>query len=140
MNSHTPELDQAFIETQGQRLRTLRQELLQGTRTEQAEESGLRSQSLGEAQELEDDAQKLTMLELEGNLTQRNQQRLAIVERALQKIADGTYGLSDASGQPIPRARLEAVPDAIFTLTELRARESADHRASDGQKSESKLL
>jgi RNA polymerase-binding transcription factor DksA len=40
------------------------------------------------------------------------------VRRALQKIAEHTYGISDASGQPIPRARLEAMPEATLTLTE----------------------
>jgi DnaK suppressor protein len=34
-------------------------------------------------------------------------------ERALAKIEEGTYGLSDISRLPIPRARLEAIPEAI---------------------------
>jgi DnaK suppressor protein len=40
------------------------------------------------------------------------------VDRALRKIEEGTYGLSDRSGKPIPRERLEAVPDALYTLSE----------------------
>jgi DnaK suppressor protein len=38
------------------------------------------------------------------------------VRRALQKIEEGTYGICDATGEPIPRGRLEAVPEAIYTL------------------------
>jgi DnaK suppressor protein len=38
------------------------------------------------------------------------------VQRALQKIEEGTYGLCDATGEPILRERLEAVPEAIYTL------------------------
>jgi len=31
----------------------------------------------------------------------------------LSKIEDGTYGLSDVSGRPIAKERLEAMPEAI---------------------------
>jgi DnaK suppressor protein len=41
----------------------------------------------------------------------------------LQKIEEGTYGLSEISGEPIPRERLEAVPEALYTLSEESMRE-----------------
>jgi DnaK suppressor protein len=41
---------------------------------------------------------------------------LAKVNRALQKIDEGTYGLSDIDGTPIPEARLEALPYANITV------------------------
>ena len=40
---------------------------------------------------------------------------LAKVNRALQKMDEGTYGLSDIDGTPIPEARLEALPYANIT-------------------------
>ncbi|HXN31089.1 MAG TPA: TraR/DksA family transcriptional regulator [Polyangiaceae bacterium] len=43
---------------------------------------------------------------------------LAEVERALQKIKAGTYGVSELSGEPIGYARLDAVPWARFTAAE----------------------
>jgi DnaK suppressor protein len=43
---------------------------------------------------------------------------LAAVERAEARLADGTYGLSVESGQPIPDARLEARPTAERTVDE----------------------
>jgi len=43
---------------------------------------------------------------------------LADVERALKKLDDGHYGLSEESGVPIPLARLEAVPWARRTAQE----------------------
>ena len=43
---------------------------------------------------------------------------LAAVERAEARLADGTYGLSVESGQPIPDARLEAIPTAERTVEE----------------------
>ncbi len=41
---------------------------------------------------------------------------LGKIERALQKIQDGTYGLSDIDGTPIPVERLEALPYALTTV------------------------
>ena len=45
-------------------------------------------------------------------------ERLAAVERAEQRLADGTYGYSVRSGQPIPDDRLEADPVAELTTEE----------------------
>ena len=41
---------------------------------------------------------------------------IAKIDRALQKIEDGTYGLSDIDGTPIPVARLEALPYDVTTV------------------------
>ena len=38
------------------------------------------------------------------------------IERALEKIAENTYGVCDITGEEIPLARLEAVPYAIMTV------------------------
>src|SRR5207248_2477214 len=43
---------------------------------------------------------------------------LEAVERAEQRLADGTYGLSVESGAPIPDERLEAQPTAERTAEE----------------------
>jgi DnaK suppressor protein len=132
MTSQTERLDKAFIERQRKRLTRLREELAAGTRNEEAEEKEINSQSSGQAEEYEDDAQRLAMLELDGNLVARSKLRLAQVDRALEKISEGTYGLSDASHQPIPKERLEATPEAIYTVAEQAARESAGLRGSSG--------
>jgi DnaK suppressor protein len=128
VNSTAGRLGKAFIERQRQRLTKLRDELADATQGEEAEEKGVNSQSSGQAQEYEDDAQRLTTLELDGNLVARNVQRLAQVGRALEKISEGTYGFSDASNQPIPEERLEATPEAIYTVAEQAARESTGLR------------
>ena len=49
--------------------------------------------------------------------------QLDAVERAEQRLAAGTYGLSTESGEPIPDERLEAVPTAELTADEERRRE-----------------
>jgi DnaK suppressor protein len=47
-------------------------------------------------------------------------QQLAALERAETRLAEGTYGLSVRSGEPIPDERLEAVPTAELTVEEQR--------------------
>ena len=41
---------------------------------------------------------------------------LGKIERALKKMDEGTYGLSDVDGTPIPLARLQALPYALATV------------------------
>jgi DnaK suppressor protein len=48
--------------------------------------------------------------------------QLAAVERAEERLAAGTYGISIESGDPIPDERLEARPTAELTADEERAR------------------
>jgi len=108
-------LDDAFVERQRQHLLRLRENLLAAARAAESEEADVRGKSARDAVEFEDDAQRLDALERDGNLVVRDVQRLERVDRALNKIAEGTYGLSDISGQPIPHARLEAIPEALYT-------------------------
>jgi DnaK suppressor protein len=49
-------------------------------------------------------------------LTTKEFQLLGKIERALEKVADGTYGKCDISGEEIPKARLEAMPYATTTV------------------------
>lgn len=44
---------------------------------------------------------------------------LVKIERALAKINEGTYGLSDIDGAPIPLGRLEALPYALTTVDQV---------------------
>jgi DnaK suppressor protein len=52
------------------------------------------------------------------NLEISNRESLVLrqVERALEKIEEGTYGLCDISGKEIPIKRLEAIPYATMTV------------------------
>jgi DnaK suppressor protein len=115
----------SFLENQRERLLALRLELLRTRETQETEEKDIQSEAGGRAREYEEDAQNLAMLELDGNLANRAALRLAHIERALKKIEEGTYGMSDASGKPIPIERLQAIPEAIYTLDEQQAREPA---------------
>ena len=55
-----------------------------------------------------------------------NKRRLSDIQRALEKIREGTYGFSDLSGDPIPKRRLEAAPESIVTVQEEEQREKVN--------------
>jgi DnaK suppressor protein len=115
-------LDEAFLEKQKKKLQALRAQLLSAQQGETREEAGANAEVQVQAHEAEDDAQRLTALELEGNLAAIADTRLTDIERALQKIDAGTYGVSESSGAPIPIERLEAYPEARDTLEEQNSR------------------
>ena len=83
--------------------------------------AGLRREDAGELADQDEPADRASDLyedELDAGLAQQLRETLAAVERAEARLADGTYGLSVESGQPIPDERLEAVPTAERTAEE----------------------
>jgi RNA polymerase-binding protein DksA len=68
--------------------------------------------------DLEDEASLLYDREAEIDENARDRKELAQVNRALERIEQGTYGLSEVSGRPIPIERLEALPSAITLVDE----------------------
>ncbi len=123
-------LDQEFIQRQKQRLEELRAEFL---RVRDGLEEDQRSLAEAEEDFTEHDSgdmsQSVFTREVDATVEEQVERRLQHVERALQKIEEGTYGLSDESGDPIPKGRLEAVPEAIRTVEEQqRSRETYRHR------------
>ncbi len=69
-----------------------------------------------------DHASDLAEDELEVGLADELQERLAAIGRAEERLANGTYGVSISSGEPIPDGRLEAVPWAELTVDEEQRR------------------
>ncbi len=76
-----------------------------------------------EAGDIEDAAQGLTAEGMDDAIAESLRDRLDAIERALQRLDDGTYGRSVRSGEPIPDERLEAYPAAELTVEEARAAE-----------------
>ena len=58
--------------------------------------------------------------ELDLSLQDNTEHLLAQVNRALEKIDEGTYGLCDRCGRPIEASRLEAMPYAVLDLEHQR--------------------
>lgn len=113
-----------FIEQQRKRLTALRAQLFGGEQRSLATERAFQEEHGDEAQEFEDTSQDMARHEVGQALHDVDERRLHDIERALQKIEEGTYGLSDLSGKPIPKARLESTPEAILTVDEERRQEA----------------
>ncbi len=65
-----------------------------------------------------DAAPDLLEAEIEEGLADRLHEELAAIERAERRLGEGVYGRSVQSGEPIPDARLEAIPWADRTASE----------------------
>jgi DnaK suppressor protein len=68
--------------------------------------------------DMADSEESLTAEEQESAVNEGLRLRLATIERAQQRLRDGTYGRSVRSGLPIPDERLEADPAAELTVDE----------------------
>jgi DnaK suppressor protein len=123
MKTRNAGLPQAFVERQRERLLALREELIGGIEVVAREEAVPSEGSVDEPLEAAEQADKRMLQENGETLVALNRQRLGDVERALKRIDHGTYGLSIASNAPIPKARLDAVPEAAYTMDEEAERE-----------------
>jgi DnaK suppressor protein len=69
-------------------------------------------------QHIADEGSELFESERDAGLAENLREELAAVERAQKRLAEGTYGRSIESGEPIPDERLEAMPWAERTVDE----------------------
>ncbi|WP_243042971.1 TraR/DksA family transcriptional regulator [Dyella sedimenti] len=111
-------LTPAFIAQQRTRLEALRRQVLGGELAANAGRRDFEELHGDEPTEFEDRAQDAAQEDERQAQRDVDQARVGRIERAMRKIEEGTYGYSDLSGAPIPRARLEAMPEAILTLEE----------------------
>ena len=117
------ELDREFIERQKSRLLERKAEL-ERMRDGMREDERDRSQEEQDTQlDSGDQSQYMFTREMDATLGQQFDRQLEEVNRALEKIEEGTYGLSDDTGEPIPKGRLEAMPEAAYTLEGQEQRE-----------------
>lgn len=111
-------LSQEFIAAQKAQLLALREQITRNRKASAGAEAQLQSNSLNRSEGSGDDAQKTSLRDNNAARYEHGSERLKAIDRALQKIEDGTYGLSDISGEPIPQARLEARPESVLTVEE----------------------
>jgi DnaK suppressor protein len=98
-----------------QRLLEMRHQVvkaLEGTKKEVASPDEAKGYSQHSADEGTDDFVKQINLEV----TNKEFGLLRQIDRALEKIEEGTYGVCDISEKPIPIKRLEAIPYATMTV------------------------
>ena len=110
------QLDEQFLEQQRGRLEGSREELVRIQRGME-EDAKDRSQEEQDTQlDRGDMSQDIFAREMDATVEGQTGRRLEDVDRALEKIADGSYGVCDDTGQEIPKGRLEAMPEAIRTV------------------------
>jgi DnaK suppressor protein len=71
-----------------------------------------------------DVAPELLETEIDIGVEASLREELAAIERAERRLAEGTYGVSVESGEPIPDGRLQAIPWAERTAEEQARLES----------------
>ncbi len=54
--------------------------------------------------------------ELLNSLSDMELEKLRMIDRALEKIENGTYGICEGTGKPIPEGRLRAIPWTLYTV------------------------
>ncbi len=115
------EIDREFIQKQKERLEESRVEL---RRIADGMEEDIRDRGEDEGDFTEHDSSDMSRSiftrEMDATVGNVMEGRLDFVERAMQKIEEGTYGFSDVSGEQISKGRLEAVPEAIYKVDEQR--------------------
>jgi DnaK suppressor protein len=79
-----------------------------------------------ETGDITDPAQPLAAQGVDDAVAAGLRDRLAALDRALQRLEDGTYGRSIRTGAPIPDERLEADPAAELTVQEADNDQAAD--------------
>lgn len=76
--------------------------------------------------------------EISSQLAEIESRELAQVEKALQRMENGTYGICEITGKPIPLARLQALPYATLCIE--AQREMERQTAEGGSPDWSRLL
>jgi RNA polymerase-binding transcription factor DksA len=111
-----PAFDAKFLEAQRQLLNEERATYLRQAESLQAEADSLAElREPGDVQFDEESGEGDTLqVERERDLalSARARQEIEEIDRALEKIDLGTYGICEVSGEPIPKARLQAIPQA----------------------------
>lgn len=116
------------LEEQRKRLEALQQQILRGEEKAITDERDALEVHGEEPEDAGDRSVIMAQHEVSLALHDVDKRRLSDIERAIQKIREGTYGLSDLSGNPIPEARLNATPEAIFTVQEEEHRQKTQPR------------
>lgn len=102
----------AYFKKRLEEMRSQVMHALQGTKKQVTEPDESKGYSQHSADEGTDDFVKSINLEV----TNKEFGLLRQIERALEKIGEGTYGICDISGDEIPIKRLEALPYATMTV------------------------
>jgi RNA polymerase-binding transcription factor DksA len=120
--TYTKDFDVKFLKTQRDELLARRaSELARATRLEDEATSLIEDGEMGDVQFDDEGGEGDTMVvqrDLDRVLSTQARQTIADIDAALTRIEVGTYGYSEVSGLPIPRERLEALPETTVLAAE----------------------
>ncbi len=120
--SYTKDFDVKFLKVQREELLARRQaELARATRLEDEATSIIEDGEMGDVQFDDEGGEGDTMVvqrDLDRVLSTQARQTILDIDAALARIELGTYGYSVISGMPIPRERLEAIPETTVLAAE----------------------
>jgi len=68
--------------------------------------------------------------EMNAQLAELESRELAQIEKALERMEEGTYGICEITGKPIPLARLQALP---YTTVRVEAQRELERMEAEGQ-------
>ncbi len=120
--AYTKDFDVKFLKVQRDELLARRaSEIRRATRLEDEAESLIEGGEMGDVQFDDEGGEGDTMVvqrDLDRLLSSQARQTVEEIDEALARIEAGTYGYSEVSGQPIPRERLEALPETTVLAVE----------------------
>jgi len=107
-------LPDKFLEAQKQSLLEERERLVRHSEALRAEADALAADREAGDTQFDDESGEGDTLAVERErdlvLSAQAQQTVSEIDHALAKLDDGTYGICEVSGQPIPKERLKAIP------------------------------
>lgn len=107
-------MEKEFVEKQKQRLLSDRNEILNSLAGHNEQIAGLAGNpESGDDADIASDTIDRTLL---NSLGEADQRKLSMIDRALDRIRNETYGLCLSCGKQIPQARLEALPYAVLCV------------------------
>jgi len=120
--AYTKDFDVKFLKDQRDELLARRAaEVARATRLEDEATSIIEDGEMGDVQFDDEGGEGDTMVvqrDLDRVLSTQARQTILEIDAALARIEQGTYGYSEVSGQPIPRERLEAIPETTVLAAE----------------------
>jgi RNA polymerase-binding transcription factor DksA len=120
--AYTKDFDVKFLKDQRDELLARRAgEVARATRLEDEATSIIEDGEMGDVQFDDEGGEGDTMVvqrDLDRVLSTQARQTILEIDAALARIELGTYGYSEVSGQPIPRERLEAIPETTVLAAE----------------------
>ena len=127
------QLDEQFVEQQRGRLEELKEELLQMRRGMEEDERDRSQEEQDTELDSGDEAQQMFTREMDATIGEQMERRLEDVDRALEKVEEGSYGICDDTREEIAKGRLEAIPEAIRTVEAQQSFERERRPAGGGE-------